>query len=252
MGEAKGNPLREFGTGAGLLGRGLGMWGRSPKLMLLGAVPALIAGALIVVGLGTLAFFAGDLAALVTPFADGWSSGARGFVRVLVWIAIVGVGVLLSVLVFTALTLAIGEPFYEKISAAVERAHGGAPGTAEVSLARAVVDSVRLVGVSLLVGVPLFLAGFLPLVGQTVVPVLGALVGGWLLAVEVTGTPFQRRGLRLRDRRRALARYRWCTLGFGVCVFLLFLIPFGAVPVMPAAVAGGTLLARRVSGEPYR
>jgi CysZ protein len=39
-------------------------------------------------------------------------------------------------------------------------------------------------------------------------------------------------------------------LGFGVAVFCCFLIPLGAVFVMPAAVAGGTLLARRVLGQP--
>jgi CysZ protein len=33
-------------------------------------------------------------------------------------------------------------------------------------------------------------------------------------------------------------------VGFGACVFLVFLIPLGAVFIMPAAVAGGTLLAR--------
>jgi hypothetical protein len=39
-------------------------------------------------------------------------------------------------------------------------------------------------------------------------------------------------------------------LGFGVAVFACFLIPLGAVLLMPAAVAGGTLLSRRVLGLP--
>jgi CysZ protein len=39
-------------------------------------------------------------------------------------------------------------------------------------------------------------------------------------------------------------------LGFGVAVFGCFLIPFGAVLLMPAAVAGGTLLARHALGLP--
>lgn len=95
-----------------------------------------------------------------------------------------------------------------------------------------------------------FLAGFLPAVGQTVVPVLGALVGGWFLAVELVGVPFTRRGLRLPDRRRALRAHRPAALGFGTAVFCCFLVPGGAVLVMPAAVAGGTLLARRALGLP--
>jgi CysZ protein len=37
-------------------------------------------------------------------------------------------------------------------------------------------------------------------------------------------------------------------LGFGVSVFVCFLVPLGAVLVMPAAVAGATLLTRHAYG----
>jgi CysZ protein len=75
-------------------------------------------------------------------------------------------------------------------------------------------------------------------------------VAGWILAVELTGVPFQRRGQRLRDRRAALRGHRPMALGFGAAVFVCFLIPLGAVLLMPAAVAGGTLLSRRALGLP--
>lgn len=78
---------------------------------------------------------------------------------------------------------------------------------------------------------------------------IGAAVGGWLLAVELVGAPFYRRGMRLPDRRAHLKANRPTTLGFGVAVFVCFLIPLGAVIVMPAAVAGATLLARRSLGQ---
>ena len=45
-----------------------------------------------------------------------------------VTIAIVGVSLVLSVLLFTALTLLIGQPFYEKISKRVEDSLGGVAG----------------------------------------------------------------------------------------------------------------------------
>ena len=49
-----------------------------------------------------------------------------------------------------------------------------------------------------------------------------------------------------RSRRAASAR----TLGFGVATYLLFLVPFVAIVVMPAAVAGATLLTKDALGEP--
>jgi CysZ protein len=118
------------------------------------------------------------------------------------------------------------------------------------SLRHSVADSLRLVALAVLIGVPLFVAGFVPLVGQTVVPVIGVLVGGWFLALELVGTPFYRRGQRLPGRRRALRANRPMALGFGVAVFCCFLIPLGAVLVMPAAVAGAALLTRRSLGLP--
>jgi CysZ protein len=246
--------VTRFLSGAGLLLRGLALYVRSPGLMLIGIVPALISGVLFVAAFATLLYFVDDLASWVTPFADDWSGGWRGLVRVLAGLAIVGLAGLLGVLTFTAVTLAIGDPFYEKISERVEDRLGGTPGAVEVpfwaSLRRSIVDSLRLVAISVLVGVPLFVAGFIPVVGQTVVPVLGALVGGWFLALELVGAPFYRRGMGLPERRSLLKADRPTTLGFGVAVFVCFLIPLGAVLVMPAAVAGATLLARRSLGQP--
>ncbi|SDY07431.1 CysZ protein [Micromonospora pattaloongensis] len=246
--------FNQFFGGVVLLGRGLGMYVSSPRLLLLGTIPALISGALFVAAYATLIYFVSDLADMLTPFADGWSEGARDLVRFVVAGALLAIGALVGVLTFTAITLLIGDPFYEKISERVEERYGGVPDQVEVpwrvSLRHSLLDSLRLVLMSLLIGIPLFLGGFIPVVGQTVVPVLGAVIGGWFLAVELVAAPFYRRGLRLPDRRALLKANRPLALGFGVAVFCCFLIPLGAVLVMPAAVAGGTLLARRVFGLP--
>lgn len=246
--------VHRFFTGVGLLLRGIGLYVRDPALMLLGIIPALISGALYLAAFATLAYFVDDLAALITPFADDWSTTARSLIRVAAGLALLGLGGLLGVLTFTAVTLAIGDPFYEKISERVDDRYGGTPGEEEASfwasLRRSVADSLRLVAISTLIGVPLFAAGFIPVVGQTVVPVIGAAIGGWFLALELSGAAFYRRGMRLPQRRSVLKADRLTTLGFGVAVFVCFLVPLGAVLVMPAAVAGATLLTRQALGQP--
>jgi CysZ protein len=156
--------------------------------------------------------------------------------------------VLLAVFSFVAVTLAVGDVFYERIWRAIERQRGGEPPELEEPFWRSVVRGIgsglRLLALTATVGILLFACGFIPVVGQTVVPVIGAIVGGWLLSVELTGYSFDARGFTLRQRRRALAGDRAAALGFGVVTYLLFLVPFAAVIIMPAAVAGATLLAR--------
>jgi CysZ protein len=238
----------------GLLGRGLGLVLRTPRLLALGLVPALIAGVLYAAALITLIIFLPDVSRAVTWFADDWAAGWRDTLQVLGGIALLGAAVLLGVLTFTAVTLLIGDPFYEAISERVEHRYGGVPDAVEVpfwrSLGRGLIDSVRLISLSIVCGLPLFVLGFVPVVGQIVPPIVGGAVGGWLLTLELTGPPFQRRGQRLRDRRRVFRANRPLALGFGVAVFLCFLIPLGAILIMPAAVAGAALLSRKALGQP--
>jgi CysZ protein len=245
----------DFFAGMRLFGRGIGMYARTPRLLVLGLVPAVISAVIMTVAFAVLVYFISDLAALVTWFADDWSRSLRATVRVLAGAAILGLAAVLAVLTYTAITLIIGDPFYEEISKQVEQRYGAVPDEPDVpwwvSMRRNLVDSLRLLALTLALGVPMFVLGFIPLVGQTVVPVLEAVLGGWFLAVELTGIPFNRRGLRLRDRRRLLAANRALALGFGVPIFVIFLVPFVAVVLIPAAVAGSTLLARRVLGLPH-
>jgi CysZ protein len=218
-------------------------------------IPGLISFAVVITALGSLLYFIDHVAAFATWFADDWNPDARRALRLVVGLAIAAVGIVMAVLTFTALTITIGDPFYEAISAKVDERFGSGSPLVEVpwhrTLVRNLIDSLRLIALSLGVSVVLFCLGLIPLFGQTVVPVTGALIGGWLLAVEISGVAFNRRGMRLRERRRLLRSNRALALGFGVPVFVVFLVPFIAILVMPGAVAGATLMTRRVLGQPH-
>ena len=109
-------------------------------------------------------------------------------------------------------------------------------------------DGIVLLLRSLVFTVPLFLAGFLPVVGQIVVPVLVALTTAWFMALEVVAVPFYRRGIGLRHRTAMLRRRRTLALGLGLPAALLCMIPLLAIVVMPVAFAGGVLVALDVLG----
>jgi CysZ protein len=255
--EGRTGVARRFIGGMGYLGRGLRMWITSPRLMLLGAVPALIVGAVYTTGIVVFAVNLDAVAAWITPFAGAWTEPARVAVRFAAGAALVGAVLLLAVFTFVAVTLFVGDPFYERIWRAVEANLGDQPSEMDEpfwrSLLRGLGGAIRLLALTLLVGLTLFASGFIPIVGQTVVPVLGVVLGGWILTLELTGYAFDARRLSLRQRRRMLGTRRASTLGFGMLSYLLFLVPFGAVLIMPAAVAGATMLSREaLAASPTR
>jgi CysZ protein len=241
--------------GAALLLKGLRFLVQRPKLFWLGAVPPFIMSVLFG---GLLVFLITRLSAIGdahTPFADSWAEAARTTMQVLAGVGVLGATLLIMIISFSTLTMAFGAPIYDKISEAVDAELSGAlPDHEEPwssSLPRALRQSVGLIAISVAAALPLFLAQFIPVVGQTVIPVVAACFGGWMLCFELIGPSFERRGFpRLAQRRAAMQRRRWRVLGFSVPCFLLLAIPFVAVVVFPVATAGGVFLTRELLASP--
>lgn len=142
---------------------------RSPRLLLLGAVPALIVSVLYLAALVALVAWLPELAAGLTPFADGWSHGARTTARVAAGAALLSAGAAIAVVTFVAVTLVVGGPFYERLAEIVDDGIGPVPATTEPSrvggVLRGARDGLLLVGLSVLAAIPLFLLGLVPVVG---------------------------------------------------------------------------------------
>lgn len=233
-----------FFSGVGMLLRGFGFWSRRPGVMALGLIPAAIVFVLIVAGLATLAVNLAGIADWMTPFADEWVEPWPVVVQVLVGTVVFGGAVVFAAVTFTAITLAVGDPFYERIWRAVEVDLGGPVPAQGTGFWRSVRDGLVLIGLALVTSIGVGIVGFIPVVGAIVAPVLGIVLSGRLLALELSSRAFEARGITSRDRRALLRGHRAQLFGFGVATQLCFMIPLGAVVAMPAAVAGSTLLAR--------
>ncbi|ROR66869.1 EI24 domain-containing protein [Agrococcus jenensis] len=247
-------PLSELLAGAGILLRGFATWSRDPRLMLLGAVPALLVGLVMLGVLILLAFQVGGWATALTPFADGWDRLWSDVLRTALALGLLVGAVVLCVLTFAAITLAVGEPFYERISRSVDARLGAAHEAPDLgfwpSVAKGLRDAVVLIGMAIGTALVVFLVGLVPLIGSVLGLAVGAVLGGRALARELTGIAGDARGMTLADRRALLAAHRWRSLGFGMVAYLLLLVPGLAVVATPAAIVGGTLLVRDLRGEP--
>ncbi|MGW0928677.1 EI24 domain-containing protein [Streptomyces sp. NPDC002644] len=247
--------MRDLAVGFGYLFKGQRWVARHGRSYGLGLVPGLITLVLYIGLLVALFTWGSDLVTWATPFADDWSDTwarlARGALTVLLFAG----SLLAAVLTFTAMTLLIGQPFYEALSERVDRdvSPDGTAAVSDLPLLRELWisgrDSLRVVVRAALWGLLLFVLGFLPVVGQTVVPVVGFFVTGFFLTEELTAVAMQRRGIVLRDRLELLRSRKRLVWGFGTPLAVTFLVPFLAVLLMPGVVAGATLLARDLLGE---
>lgn len=236
--------LSAFFGGVTLLLRGFGFWRRRPGVMLLGLVPAAIVFALVVAALITLGFNLPGLVDWLTPFDEGWPRPWQAIVEIATSAVLFGAAIVLSAVTFTAITLTVGDPFYERIWRAAEESAGGPVPASDAGFWRAVRSSLGLLCLGVVTAVGVGLIGFVPIVGGLLAPILGVVLSGRLLAVELSSRAFEARGIPSAAQRQLRRGIRWHVLGFGVGTQLLFMIPFGAVFSMPAAVAGSTFLAR--------
>jgi CysZ protein len=232
--------------GAGFLWQGMRLWKVRPRLMLLGIIPALIVAVLVVSVLVALVMYADDAIDWATPFADDWYDAVRTTFRAVLYVLVLAGAAMLSIITFTGLTLAVGDPFYEKIWKETELMLGGVIPEKGVGWLRGARDGFGLVLLGVATSILVFVVGLVPVVGPVLGPVLGVTIAGRLLAGELVSRALEARGMDRAAQKALLADHARAMLGFGVMVQLCFLVPFGAVLMMPAAVVGSTMLAREV------
>lgn len=213
--------------------------------MALGLVPAAIVGLALIAGVVALAVFLDPIVRGLTPFVEAWDEPWRGLARLVVALALVVGTVTLAARTFTAVTLLVGAPFYDRIQRVADDDRGPVD-ERDPGFWRMLGATIAVVAQSVLASLVVVLVGLIPAVGSIAGPVLGFALTAAALTRELTLNPLARRGLLGSARRRALRGAGARSFGFGVAVQLCYLVPLGAVITMPAAVAGSALLTRDI------
>ena len=88
----------------------------------------------------------------------------------------------------------------------------------------------------------LLLLYFIPVIGQTLAPVLWFLLTAWMLAVQYADYPFDNHKVPFATMRDALKQRRLTSLGFGALISACTMIPLLNLVIMPVAVCGATAM----------
>ena len=207
--------------------------------------PALIALVVISAGLTLVFGYVTDLSNYLVALLPGWLDFLGMVLAPMLYLLALLVGAWLLGL----FAILVASPFLGDLSIAVERLkYPDAPAHQPdfwQGVAMSLKREARKFGYHLprLIGVVIIT--LIPLV-NTLSPFIWFGFGAWTLAVHFADYPAENRGLPFAQTLTHLRRNRATALGFGACATLALAIPFVNFLLIPVAVAGGTLLWRRV------
>ncbi len=170
-----------------------------------------------------------------------------GFLEWLLWPLFALALILTLFFSFSLVANLIASPFYGFLAERIaERERGEisqAPGMADILLVapRSMARELRKIAYYLPRLLGLLLLTLIPVVNLVASPLL-LLFGVWMMAVQYLDYQADNDQVRFIDLLRWMRGHRALSLGFGLPVYVGMLIPLVNLLVMPAAVAGSTLL----------
>lgn len=214
---------------------------RAPGLRRYTWLPALVSLVVVAAGLTVTLTYADRLTAWLSGLLPEWLSFLSAALTPLVYL----LALLAGTWLFALLAVLTAGPFMGDLSLAVERGAFGTgppqPPSFWSGLASGIARELR----KLLYYLPrlllIFLLTLIPLL-NALAPVLWFVFGAWILAVQFCDYPLENRGRPFRDTVALLKHQRLAALGFGACATVALAIPLVNFLLIPAAVAGGTLL----------
>lgn len=236
--------MTQLATGVGDLGRGLAALRAHAGLWKWLVAPALVT--LVLIGLAVLGIVhaVDPVVGWVTAHLPGWLASIVGR---LLGVLVVGVLIAAALFAFTSIAGLIAGPFCERLSEHLEAALTGRP-PSPFSLRElvhgtllSVVHAARRL-IAALIGLALvFALGFVPVVGSVAAVAIAVWFAATAAAYDCYDAVFGRRMMAYRDKLAYLARHRGRTLGLGLAVAGLLLVPGLNLVALGLGAAGATV-----------
>jgi CysZ protein len=236
--------LEEFTHGAGCLLRGFGFLLR-PGVKRHVLIPFVINSMLFGCAIVYAARYFDTWLQHLTTGLPAWLS----WLASLLWLLFAFAMLVVLFYSFTLVANLVGAPFNSFLSARVQILVTGEKPEGGRSLAADIVISLRdelrrilyIAWRAVLIGVLGLLLFFIPFF-NILTPLLWLLFTAWMLAMQYSDYPLSNRGVAFKAQRPLLKQQRNRLFGFGAATALCTLIPVVNFIIMPAAVAGATLL----------
>lgn len=170
------------------------------------------------------------------------------------WIGLVCIVLLTLALAFIMYVLLLGVVcawFFGRLSYHVELALGADKADlSEISIAAQAVDALRAVFKLLVINVAVLVLHLIPVVGSMAAVAIGLYMDAYILGAEFLGYPQELRGKRWLERQAFAKDKMGATIGLGIVVTGLMLVPIVGAVFQTTAIVGAVLLHRELTGLP--
>lgn len=183
------------------------------------------------------------------PTLPGWVAELPEWgARVLLWLLrliLILILFLVTGFVFLQFGVLLGSPWYGKLSEELEQLRTGKLVSVDVGVVgdvgRAIAYELKKLGISLSLGIPLLLIGFIPGIGTMVGLIGGTAIAATIVCLDFLDGPLERRRLRFRDKLKVVANSLPASASFALVCLGLVSIPFINLLAIPVGVTAGTL-----------
>jgi CysZ protein len=184
----------------------------------------------------------GNVTGAFLPDATFWQEILHLIILILSFIFLL----ILSYLAFTIFGGLVSAPFNETISQMVEEKITNEKYITESNFMEDAWISIKAEGAKLIfyfsIIIPLFIFGFVPLIGAVVSTTLGFIFSCFYNALDFLDYPMTRRSIKLRQKIKVAQSGKMITYGFGCMAFLMMFIPVVNALLKPVLVVSGTSL----------
>lgn len=169
------------------------------------------------------------------------------WLRYLLWPLLVVVALVVVFFTFSLVGNLVAAPFNGLLAEAVECHITGEPfpggGFRKMlrDLGATLGSELRKLAYIVMWGIPALVLFVIPGLNLAA-PFVWMLFGAWMLAISFVDYPMGNHGLTFPEQRRRLGEHRYLALGFGGAAMVAVAIPLVNFLVIPAAVAGATIL----------
>ncbi|MEE9524174.1 MAG: sulfate transporter CysZ [Thermodesulfovibrionales bacterium] len=188
----------------------------------------------------------GDLLGWLLPTGDEWWAVAA---RVVLWIVFAASAMLIMFFTFTIIANFIGSPFNSLLSEKVQEMVTGSKSADKnggissfiSEIPASLLNELRKIMYYVIFSALILILAFVP-VGNIVFPFIWLVFSSWMLVLEYLSYPMENRGMKFRQVRKEAGKKPLMSIGFGLAVMCSTMLPLINFVIMPAAVAGATIM----------